>query len=156
MAPVIQQVHRAGNVLKLPFQLARRHPVAGENVNENTLMVLLFPFKLKLQERRMILSDFCKTLGKIRVCPNILKNISFRRSLIPDGKQLLIILPGHHYINVIIPRDKAFMTYSSNQGAIGQGVPQAIFRTDFMNHVQDFLLCCPDLLNLVFYTVHHD
>ena len=156
MAPVIQQVHRAGNVLRLPSQLAGGNPVTGENVNENTLMVLLFPFKLKLQERRMILSDFCKTLGKIRVSPNVLKNISFRRGLIPNGKQLLIILPGHHQINVIIPGDKTLMTYSSNQGSIGQGVAQAIFRADFMNHVQDFLLCCPDLLNLAFYTIHHD
>ena len=36
----------------------------------------------------MILSDFRKTLGKIRVSPNILEDISFRRSLVPDGKQL--------------------------------------------------------------------
>ena len=93
----------------------------------------------------MILSDFGEVLRKIRIRSGVLQNISFRRRLIPDSNQLFIVLSGHHYVNVIIPRDKPLMPHSTDQGAVGQRIPQTMFCANLMDHIQYFLLCCPDL-----------
>ena len=93
----------------------------------------------------MVLSDFGEVLRKIRICSSVLQNVSLRRGLIPDSKQLFIVLSGHHYVNVIIPRDKTLMSHSTDQGAVGQRIPQAVLRADLVDHIQYLLLCCPDL-----------
>ena len=93
----------------------------------------------------MVLSDFGEVLRKIRIRSGVLQNISFRRRLIPDSKQLFIVLSGHHYVNVIIPRDKTLMPHGTNQAAVGQRIPKTVLRADLMDHIQYLLLCCPDL-----------
>ena len=47
------------------------------------------------------------------------------------------------------------MPHRSYQSAIGQGIAQAVLRADFMDYIQDFLLCCPNLLNLALYLIHN-
>ena len=65
MSAAVQQVHGAGNVLDLPPYLAGRNPITGENINEYTFVVVFYPFRLVLQEGRMVLSDFGEVLRKI-------------------------------------------------------------------------------------------
>lgn len=145
MPSTVQQVDRTGNVLNGFLQLAGRNPITGKNINEYAFVVMLRPFRLVLQEGRMILPDFREVLRKIRVSPCVLQNISLRRGLIPDRKQLFIVLSGHHQVNIIVPRDKSLMPHSTDQGAVGQRIPQTVLRADLVDHIQYFLLCCPDL-----------
>lgn len=146
MPAAVQQVHGAGNVLDIPPYLAGRDPITGENINEYAFVVMLRPFRLVLQEGRMILPDFREVLRKIRVSPCVLQNISLRRGLVPDDKKLFIVFSGHHQVDIIVPRDKSLMPHSTEQGAVGQRIPQAVLRADLVDHIQYFLLCCPDLL----------
>lgn len=146
MSAAVQQVHGAGNVLDLPPYLAGRNPITGENINEYTFVVVFYPFRLVLQEGRMVLSDFGEVLRKIRVSPCVLQDITFWRGLVPDDKKLFIVFSGHHKVNIIVPRDKSLMPHSTDQGAVGQRIPQAVLRADLVDHIQYFLLCCPDLL----------
>mgnify|MGYP007011902887 CR=1 FL=1 len=146
MPSTVQQVHGAGNVLDLPPHLAGRNPIAGKNINEYPLVIVLFPLRFVLQKRRMVFPDFGKILRKIRVCSRVLQNIPLWRSFIPNGKKLFIVLSRHHQVNIIVPRDKSLMPHSTDQGAVGQRIPQAVLRADLVDHIQYFLFCCPDLL----------
>ena len=145
MPSTVQQVYRTGNVLNGFPQLAGRDSIAGKNINEYPLVIVLFPLRFVLQKRRVVFPDFGKILRKIRICSGVLQNVSLRRGLIPDSNQLFIVLSGHHYVNVIVPRDKSLMPHSTDQGAVGQRIPQAVLRADLVDHIQYFLLCCPDL-----------
>lgn len=69
MPSTVQQVDRTGNVLNGFLQLAGGDPITGENINEYAFVVMLRPFRLVLQEGRMILPDFREVLRKIRVSP---------------------------------------------------------------------------------------
>lgn len=146
MPSTVQQVYRTGNVLNGFPYLARRNPITGENINEYAFVVLLRALRLVLQEGRMILPDFREVLRKIRVSPCVLQDITFWRGLVPDDKKLFIVFSGHHQVNIIVPRDKSLMPHSTDQGAVGQRIPQAVLRADLVDHIQYFLLCCPDLL----------
>lgn len=146
MPSTVQQVDRTGYVLNVFSQLAGGNPIAGKNINEYPFVIVLFPLRFVLQEGRMILPDFREVLRKIRVSPCVLQNISLRRGLIPDRKQLFIVLSGHHQVNIIVPRDKSLMPHSTDQGAVGQRIPQTVLCADLVDHIQYFLLCCPDLL----------
>lgn len=145
MPSTVQQVYRTGYVLNGFPQLAGRDSIAGKNINEYPFVIVLFPLRFALQKRRMILPDFREVLRKIRVSPCVLQNISLRRGLIPDRKQLFIVFSGHHQVDIIVPRDKSLMPHSTDQGAVGQRIPQAVLRADLVDHIQYFLLCCPDL-----------
>ena len=145
MSAAVQQIHSAGNVLDLPSDLAGRNPITGENINEYAFVVMLRPFRLVLQEGRMILPDFREVLRKIRVSPCVLQDITFWRGLVPDDKKLFIVFSGHHQVDIIVPRDKSLMPHSTDQGAVGQRIPQTVLCADLMDHIQYFLLCCPDL-----------
>lgn len=94
----------------------------------------------------MILPDFREVLRKIRVSPCVLQDITFWRGLVPDDKKLFIVFSGHHQVNIIVPRDKSLMPYSTDQGAVGQRISQTVLRADLVDHIQYFLFCCPDLL----------
>ena len=145
MPSTVQQVYRTGYVLNGFPQLAGRDSIAGKNINEYPFVIVLFPLRFALQKRRMILPDFREVLRKIRVSPCVLQNISLRRGLIPDRKQLFIVFSGHHQVDIIVPGDKSLMPHSTDQGAVGQRIPQAVLRADLVDHIQYFLLCCPDL-----------
>lgn len=146
MPSTVQQVYRTGNVLNGFPQLARRNPITGENINEYAFVIVLFPLRFVLQKRRVVFPDFGKILRKIRVCSRVLQNIPLWRSFIPNGKKLFIVLSRHHQVNIIVPRDKSLMPHSTDQGAVGQRIPQTVLCADLMDHIQYFLLCCPDLL----------
>ena len=146
MPSTVQQVDRTGNVLNGFLQLAGGDPIAGKNINEYPLVIVLFPLRFVLQKRRVVFPDFGKILRKIRVCSRVLQNIPLWRSFIPNGKKLFIVLSRHHQVNIIVPRDKSLMPHSTDQGAVGQRIPQAVLRADLVDHIQYFLLCCPDLL----------
>lgn len=146
MPSTVQQVDRTGNVLNGFLQLAGRNPITGKNINEYAFVVMLCLFRLVLQEGRMILPDFGEILCEIRICSCVLQNIPLWRSFIPDGKKLFVVLPRHHQVNIIVPRDKSLMPHSTDQGAVGQRIPQAVLRADLVDHIQYFLFCCPDLL----------
>lgn len=146
MPSTVQQVYRTGNVLNGFPQLAGRDSITGENINEYAFVVMLRPFRLVLQEGRMILPDFREVLRKIRVSPCVLQDITFWRGLVPDDKKLFIVFSGHHQVDIIVPRDKSLMPHSTDQGAVGQRIPQAVLRADLVDHIQYFLFCCPDLL----------
>lgn len=145
MPSTVQQVYRTGNVLNGFPQLAGRDSITGKNINEYAFVVMLRPFRLVLQEGRMIFPDFGEILCEIRICSCVLQNIPFWCSFIPDGKKLFIVLPRHHQVNIIVPRDKALMPHSANQRTIRQRIPQPILRTDLMDHIQYLLLGCPNL-----------
>lgn len=146
MPSTVQQVDRTGNVLNGFLQLAGGDPIAGKNINEYPLVIVLFPLRFVLQKRRVVFPDFGKILRKIRVCSRVLQNIPLWRSFIPNGKKLFIVLSRHHQVNIIVPRDKSLMPHSTDQGAVGQRIPQAVLRADLVDHIQYFLFCCPDLL----------
>ena len=90
MPSTVQQVDRTGNVLNGFLQLAGRNPITGKNINEYAFVVMLCPFRLVLQEGRMILPDFREVLRKIRVSPCVLQDITFWRGLVPDDKKLFM------------------------------------------------------------------
>lgn len=146
MPSTVQQVDRTGYVLNVFSQLAGGNPIAGKNINEYTFVVVFYPFRLALQKRRMIFPDFGEILCEIRICSCVLQNIPLWRSFIPDGKKLFIVLSRHHQVDIIVPRDKSLMPHSTDQGAVGQRIPQAVLRADLVDHIQYFLFCCPDLL----------
>ena len=145
MPSAVQQVHSAGNVLNVFPQLAGGDPIAGKNINEYPLVIVLFPLRFVLQKRCMILPDFGEILCEIWICSCVLQNIPLWCGFIPDGKKLFVVLPRHHQVNIIVPRDKSLMPHSTDQGAVGQRIPQAVLRADLVDHIQYFLLCCPDL-----------
>ena len=145
MPSTVQQVYRTGYVLNGFPQLAGRDSIAGKNINEYPFVIVLFPLRFALQKRRMILPDFREVLRKIRVSPCVLQDITFWRGLVPDDKKLFIVFSGHHQVDIIVPRDKSLMPHSTDQGAVGQRIPQAVLRADLVDHIQYFLLCCPDL-----------
>lgn len=145
MPSTVQQVYRTGYVLNGFPYLAGGDPIAGKNINEYPLVIVLFPLRFVLQKRRVVFPDFGKILRKIRVCSCVLQNIPLWRSFIPDGKKLFIVLPRHHQVNIIVPRDKALMPHSADQRTIRQRIPQPILRTDLMDHIQYLLLGCPNL-----------
>ena len=145
MPSTVQQVDRTGYVLNVFSQLAGRNPITGKNINEYAFVVMLRPFRLVLQEGRMILPDFREVLRKIRVSPCVLQDITFWCGLVPDDKKLFIVFSGHHQVNIIVPRDKPLMPHSTDQGAVGQRIPKTVLRADLMDHIQYLLLCCPDL-----------
>ena len=145
MPSTVQQVDRTGYVLNVFSQLAGGNSIAGKNINEYPFVIVLFPLRFALQKRRMIFPDFGEILCEIRICSCVLQNIPLWRSFIPDGKKLFIVLSRHHQVNIIVPRDKALMPHSTDQGAVGQRIPQAVLRADLVDHIQYFLLCCPDL-----------
>lgn len=146
MPSTVQQVDRTGYVLNVFSQLAGSNPITGKNINEYSFVIVLFPLRFVLQKRCMILPDFGEILCEIRICSCVLQNIPLWCSFIPDGKKLFIVLPRHHQVDIIVPRDKSLMPHSTDQGAVGQRIPQAVLRADLMDHIQYFLLCCPDLL----------
>ena len=146
MPSTVQQVDRTGYVLNAFSQLAGGNPIAGKNINEYSFVIVLFPLRFVLQKRCMILPDFGEILCEIRICSCVLQNIPLWCSFIPDGKKLFVVLPRHYQVNIIVPRDKALMPHSANQRAICQRIPQPILCTDLVDHIQYFLLCCPDLL----------
>lgn len=146
MPSTVQQVDRTGYVLNVFSQLAGSNSITGENINEYAFVVMLRPFRLVLQEGRMIFPDFREVLRKIRVSPCVLQDITFWRGLVPDDKKLFIVFSGHHQVDIIVPRDKSLMPHSTEQGAVGQRIPQTVLRADLVDHIQYFLLCCPDLL----------
>lgn len=146
MPSTVQQVDRTGYVLNVFSQLAGSNSIAGKNINEYPLVIVLFPLRFVLQKRCMILPDFGEILCEIRICSCVLQNIPLWRSFIPDDKKLFIVFSGHHQVDIIVPRDKSLMPHSTEQGAVGQRIPQAVLRADLVDHIQYFLLCCPDLL----------
>lgn len=146
MPSTVQQVYRTGNVLNGFPQLAGRDSIAGKNINEYPFVIVLFPLRFALQKRRMIFPDFGEILCEIRICSCVLQNIPLWRSFIPDDKKLFIVFSGHHQVDIIVPRDKSLMSHSADQGAVSQRIPQAVLRADLVDHIQYFLLCCPDLL----------
>ena len=155
MPSTVQQVDRTGYVLNILPQLAGGDPIAGKNINEYPLVIVLFPLRFALQKRRMIFPDFGEILCEIRICSCVLQNIPLWRSFIPDGKKLFVVLPRHYQVNIIVPRDKALMPHSANQRTICQRIPQPILCTDLMDHIQYLLLGRPDLpLELIWYLLH--
>ena len=145
MPSTVQQVYRTGYVLNGFPYLAGGDPIAGKNINEYPFVIVLFPLRFVLQKRRMIFPDFGEILCEIRICSCVLQNIPLWRSFIPDGKKLFIVLPRHHQVNIIVPRDKALMPHSADQRTIRQRIPQPILRTDLMDHIQYLLLGRPNL-----------
>ena len=145
MPSTVQQVDRTGYVLNVFSQLAGGNSIAGKNINEYPFVIVLFPLRFVLQKRCMILPDFGEILCEIWICSCVLQHIPLWRSFIPDGKKLFIVLPRHHQVNIIVPRNKALMPHSADQRTIRQRIPQPILRTDLMDHIQCLLLGCPNL-----------
>ena len=142
MPSTVQQVDRTGYVLNVFSQLAGGNPIAGKNINEYPFVIVLFPLRFVLQKRRMIFPDFGEILCEIRICSSVLQNIPLWRSYIPDGKKLFIVLPRHHQVNIIVPRDKALMPHSAGQRTIRQRIPQPKPRTDLVDHIRYLLRAC--------------
>ena len=114
MPSTVQQVYRTGYVLNGFPYLAGGDPIAGKNINEYPLVIVLFPLRFVLQKRRVVFPDFGKILRKIRVCSCVLQNIPLWRSFIPDGKKLFIVLPrrtGNY-------ADELLSAYGSREGAV--------------------------------------
>ena len=83
MPSAVQQVHSAGNVLNGFPQFAGGNPIAGKNINEYPLVIVLFPLRFVLQKRRVVFPDLGEILRKIRVCSCVLQNIPRHFELLP-------------------------------------------------------------------------
>ena len=66
-------------------------------------------------------------------------------------EKAFIIGPGHHDINIIIPRDKALVPDSAEQGSAAQGKINIILFAKFCKSVQKLQLQAADLIQCKFF-----
>ena len=62
---------------------------------------------------------------------------------VPFLDKAVIILSWHHDINVIIPRNEAFVANRTEERAVGQRVSEPILRADSVDLIQNILLNIP-------------
>ena len=60
---------------------------------------------------------------------NLYKNI-FRKLLLYDLHKAIIVLPEHHDVRIVVPRDKAMVADRSKQGTSCKKIPDVVFPAD--------------------------
>jgi hypothetical protein len=93
--------------------LVVRNTVIGEDIDEYAVMdIHLSPYLLNKQG--VVALDLCKVEWGVRLCAEPLKEVLLAKLRGGDLQETVVVLTGHAYIHIVIPRYNALVVEGSN------------------------------------------